>query len=58
MRLLSKPQRKLACAQVDDSTKFLIVAAISRHELSHQDVQHTIDSIGYEPHDGYLKPKL
>ena len=46
------------CVDVDDSTKFLIVAAISRHELSHQDVQHTIDSIGYEPHDGYLKPKL
>jgi dTDP-4-dehydrorhamnose reductase len=36
------------CVDVADDTPFLIVAGISRHDLSHQDVQHTIDSIGCE----------
>ena len=34
------------CVDVGDEVPFLIVAGISKHDLSHQDVQHTIDSIG------------
>eukprot|EP01051_Picozoa_sp_SAG22_P007482 SAG22_NODE_528_length_9431_cov_7.192135_10_plen_102_part_00 len=46
------------CVDVEDDVNFLIVAAISQHEFGHQDIQHTIDSIGYQPEDGYTKAKL
>ena len=46
------------CVDVADDVPFLVVAGISMHDQSHQDLQHTIDSIGYMPLDGYTKAKL
>ena len=52
------PQVFGKCVEAEEHVRFLVVAAISDNLRNHQDVQHTIDSIGYAPQDGFQRPKL